>query len=123
MTSYYRTSGDRQSAPPQYDSTPVAVFPDGSVIWEQSDTGYPQSPGPPLVTPTQPSNVMRGVILGVAIALISTGFGAILPRLANGQISVPTGCSKSFSNPVVGGEETLNSPFPFSATNQCSIRR
>ncbi|MEO1210555.1 MAG: hypothetical protein AAFX78_13540 [Cyanobacteria bacterium J06638_20] len=123
MTSYYRTSGDRQSSPPQYDSTPVAVFPDGSVMWEQSDAGYPQSPGPPLVMPTQPSNAMRGVILGVVIALISTGFGAILPRLANGQISAPTGCSKSFSEPIVGGEENLNPPFSFSASNQCRVGR
>ena len=97
MTSHHPTFGDRQSASTSYDPMPVAVFPDGSVMWEQSDAD-PQAHklGAPASTrDLQISGGMKGVVLGVTIALISTGFGAVLPRVVNSRYPTPVGCSQA----------------------------
>lgn len=124
MTSHYPVSGDRAFAYTPYTSRPVAVFPDGSVMWEQEtgdrDCSSPIQGGDPKMADTSPRMSTGGIVLGVAIALFSTGFGAILPRMVSTPDPRPASCPQTPSPFPV---ETLSHRTQTLAAVGCNARR
>lgn len=130
MTSHYSVPGDRQgrsaSGSTSYDSWLYVVFPDGSVVWERPTAATEADDQSRLAVAPAPGAVPRlsaglqGVVLGVAIALISAGFGAMLPWLVVAATTSVESCPEATS-PEPG--RLLNQRSPFLGAGQCHARR
>jgi|GEM_PF-2400539 len=94
-------------------------------MWEQSDSDRcleePAVRSGGQVAAAAPRMSAGSIVLGVAIALFSTGFGAILPRMVSTPDPVPASCPQAPSS--LPPFEQLNHRTQTLSSVGCNARR